>query len=94
MALLARWPRILIRTGKAMKPSILIAAIGGALALASCNSTGRAGPDVAPDTDYKKLGGIHAHHTPEQHAAFLKRVGQLSGDEEAELAGGGGGHHH
>lgn len=77
-----------------MKPTILIAAICGALTLAACNSTGRPEPHAAPNTDYKKLGGIHAHHTPEQHAAFLKRVGQLSGDEEAELSGGGGGHHH
>jgi hypothetical protein len=65
------------------------------LALAACNSVGASKPQrAAAEADYKKLGGIHAHHTPEQHAAFLRRVGQLSGDEEAELSGGGGGGHH
>jgi hypothetical protein len=77
-----------------MKASLLIVVLGSALALAACNSTNRPEPEVAPNTDYKKLGGIHAHHTPEQHAAFLKRVGQWQGDEEVELSGGGGGHHH
>ncbi len=78
-----------------MKPSYLIVALGGALALAACNSTNPPKPEA--NADYKKLGGVHANHTPEQHAAFLKRVGQLQGDEEAgdlSGAGGGGGHRH
>lgn len=79
-----------------MKASLSIVAIGGALMLAACNSTSSPKPAVAANEDYKKLGGIHANHTPEQHAAFLKRVGQLPSDDEAEGAagGGGGGHHH
>jgi hypothetical protein len=80
-----------------MKASLSIVAICGALALAACNSTNSPKPTVAANEDYKKLGGIHAHHTPEQHAAFLKRVGQLQNDDEAEASGGGGGgggHHH
>ncbi|MBG0811541.1 hypothetical protein IY145_19495 [Methylosinus sp. H3A] len=78
-----------------MKASLSIVVIGCALALAACNSTNSPKPAVAANEDYKKLGGIHAHHTPEQHAAFLKRVGQLPTDDEAEGAtAGGGGHHH
>lgn len=82
-----------------MKPLCLIVVLGGALALAACNSTNPPKPEAtaADNTDYKKLGGIHAHHTPEQHAAFLKRVGQLQNDDEVEASGGGGGgggHHH
>jgi len=77
-----------------MKPSCLIVVLGAALVLAACNSTNTPKPEV--NTDYKKLGGIHANHTPEQHAAFLKRVGQLPSDDDAEVSGGGGGggHHH
>jgi hypothetical protein len=73
----------------------------GALALTACNSSSAPKPEAAAKPlaieDYKKLGSIHAHHTPEQHAAFLKRVGQLQEDEGAEVSGGGGGgggHHH
>lgn len=76
-----------------MKAFFLIVALG-AFALTACNSANAPKPEAAANEDYKKLGGVHAHHTPEQHAAFLKRVGQLQGDEEAELAGGGGGGHH
>ncbi|WP_159727508.1 hypothetical protein [Methylosinus sp. Ce-a6] len=78
-----------------MKASLSIVVIGGALALAACNSTNSPKSAVAANEDYKKLGGVHAHHTPEQHAAFLRRVGQLSTDDEVEVSGGGsGGHHH
>jgi cobalamin biosynthesis protein CobD/CbiB len=80
-----------------MKASFRIAVLGAVLALAACNSTNAPKPEAAvANTDYKKLGGIHAHHTPEQHAAFLKRVGQLPSDDETDVSGGGGGggHHH
>lgn len=92
-----------------MKPYLLFYALIAWPSLAGCNSTkpvdagGLVSPTAKPEApdkyDYKKLGGVHAHHTPEQHAAFLKRVGQLQpSDEEVDAGGlggsGGGGHHH
>jgi hypothetical protein len=75
-----------------MKTLFLIIALCGAFALNGCNSTQSAKLAASCDAN------CHAHHTPEQHAAFLKRVGQLETEESAETAGfggsGGGGHHH
>lgn len=74
-----------------MKPSFHLIALGMSLALTACNSTR---PTIDLNDD------IHKHHTPAQHAAFLKRVGQLQTDDEAgdpsgiSGGGGGGGHHH
>lgn len=73
-----------------------------ALPAGGCNSTSVIRPnDPGNSLDpavYSKLGGVHAHHTPEQHAAFLRRVGQLPNDDDAAegsgIGGGGGGHHH
>lgn len=91
-----------------MKPYLLFCALIAWPALAGCNSTKPLGAgalasptaraEAADKYDYKKLGGVHANHTPEQHAAFLKRVGQLPSSEDGVdaggLGGGGGGHHH
>jgi hypothetical protein len=89
-----------------MKPRLLLCALAGLTPLGGCNSAppaASAKPAAAAvdpsKFDPSKLGGIHAHHTPEQHAAFLKRVGQLQTEEDAADTGGlggggGGGHHH
>jgi len=43
---------------------------------------------------------IHAHHTPEQHAAWLRAAKRLGADtndasgDSSGLGSGGGGHHH
>jgi len=91
-----------------MKPSLFVCVLIALTPLAGCysaKSVAAADPAAAAKAapadkfDYKKLGGVHAHHTPEQHAAFLKRVGQLPPDDEGGDSpgiggGGGGGHHH
>ncbi|MBL1257091.1 hypothetical protein [Methylocystis sp. Sn-Cys] len=81
-----------------MKIRTLIFSLASLPAMSGCNSTSSANPANSLDPAvYTKLGGVHAQHTPEQHAAFLKRVGQLPTDEDATNGpglSGGGGHHH
>lgn len=64
-----------------MKKSFLIVALCGAFTLNGCNSTQSAKLAASCDAN------CHAHHTPEQHAAFLKRVGQLETEESADTSG-------
>lgn len=75
-----------------MKASFLIAVLCCAPVLEACNSTRASKLSESCDAT------CHAGHTPEQHAAFLKRVKQLETEESADPSGlgggGGGGHHH